>query len=295
MIEFIKYKKIPYIISGALIVLSLISFLLFGLKWGIEFTGGSIMEIEYKENRPSVDELKNTLSNLNLEEFYIQPVGENGFMIRMPDISSKTYYEMKEVLGDNVSEKYFESIGPAVGEELKRKSVIGVSLASLAIITYIAITFKGVSKPIKSWQYGLIAFAVDLFHDVLIVLGIFSFIGHFLGVQVTIPIIVALLTILGYSINDTIVIFDRVRENLIKKSSEEFDIIVNKSLNETISRSINTSVTTLFALIPILFFGGETLRYFILALVTGVVIGTYSSIFIAGPLLTTLFNYKKNK
>ena len=294
MIEFLKYKKIFYLFSTILIVASLFSLIFFGLNLGIEFQGGSIMEIEYKEERPSLEEMREKLLGVGLGNAFIQPVNEKGFVIRTKEMSEETYQELRKMLGEGIEEKYFESVGPIIGQELKQKSIISILLASLAIVLYITFTFAGIgSQTVKSWQYGVVAAGVGFFHDVLIVLGFFSFLGYFYEVQMTIPVTVALLTVLGYSINDTVVIFDRIRENLSKKVRAGFESIVNDSLNETLGRSINTSLTTLLVLISILFFGGETLRWFIMALIAGISLGTYSSIFLAGPLLTSWFNLKK--
>ena len=290
MIKFLKYKRIYYTVSLIFIIGSLLSLGILGLNLGIEFTGGSIMEIEYENERPSIDELRNSLSNIDLGEIVIQPTGDNGFILRMADLSQENYEAMKERLV-GATEHRFESIGPTIGDELKSRSLVSILLASLAIVIYITITFSGSGgKTVKSWQYGVIATGISFLHDVLIVLGFFSLVGHFFDVQVTIPIVVALLTVLGYSINDTVVIFDRVRENLLKNPKLSFFEVVDKSLNETLGRSINTSLTTLFVLIAVFFFGGETLRWFVLAMIMGISIGTYSSLFLAGPLLVSWSN-----
>jgi len=293
MINFIKYKRIYYGISSILILASLFSLVFFGVNFGIEFTGGSMMEIEYSEDVPSVSELRSTLSGIGLNDVTIQSIGENGFVLRMPNISQDKYILLKDSLS-GATEKYFESIGPTIGEELKNKSVISIILASLAIVLYIALTFRNMgSKNIRSWQYGMVAAGIGFFHDVLIVLGAFSIMGYLYGIQFSVPIAVALLTVLGYSINDTVVVFDRIRENIAKNPRLVFPDIVNKSLNETLERSINTSATTLFVLIAIFVLGGETIRWFVFAMILGISLGTYSSIFLAGPLLVTWFNNKK--
>lgn len=293
MINFIKYKRIYYGISSILILASLFSLVFFGVNFGIEFTGGSMMEIEYSEDVPSVSELRSTLSGIGLNDVTIQSIGENGFVLRMPNISQDKYILLKDSLS-GATEKYFESIGPTIGEELKNKSVISIILASLAIVLYIALTFRNMgSKNIRSWQYGMVAAGIEFFHDVLIVLGAFSIMGYLYGIQFSVPIAVALLTVLGYSINDTVVVFDRIRENIAKNPRLVFPDIVNKSLNETLERSINTSATTLFVLIAIFVLGGETIRWFVFAMILGISVGTYSSIFLAGPLLVTWFNNKK--
>ncbi len=291
--NFIKHKRIYYAISSILILASLVSLAFLGVNFGIEFTGGSMMEIEYSENVPSVSELRGVLNNAGLSDAIIQSAGENGFVLRMPDISQEKYIELRGLLVGS-TENYFESIGPTIGDELKDKSAISIIIASLAIILYIALTFRDAGdRKVKSWQYGMVAAGVGFFHDVLIVLGAFSIMGYLYGIQFTVPIAVALLTVLGYSINDTVVVFDRIRENIAKNPRLLFPDIVNKSLNETLERSINTSATTLFVLIAIFILGGETIRWFVFAMILGISLGTYSSIFIAGPLLVTWFNNKK--
>ena len=296
MFKFTKHRKIFYLLSGTLVATSFFFLIIFGINFGIEFTGGSIMEIEYKTERPSIDYLKGLISEIELGEVLIQEAGEKSFIIRMGDIDDNTYRELREALGEDVVENYFKSIGSAIGNELKRSAIISIILASLAIVIYIAFTFSGVGgKLIKSWQYGVVATGIAFFNDVLIVLGVFSFLGYFYGIQFTIPIAIALLTVLGYSINDTVVIFDRIRENISLNPRLSFDEIVDKSINNTLGRSINTSLTTLFVLFAIFILGGETLKFFILALILGIILGTYSSIFLAGPLLVSWFKLKERK
>ena len=183
-------------------------------------------------------------------------------------------------------EKSFQYIGPSIGQELKNKTEISVALALLAITIYIAFAFRKVSKPVSSWKYGVTSL-VALFHDILIPLVIFSILGKFYNVEITIPIVAALLTVLGFSVHDTIIIFDRIRENILRKGMGQFKETVDKSLNQTLGRSISTVFTTLLALFSIFFFGGETLKYFSFALIIGIISGAYSSIFIAAPLLVT--------
>jgi preprotein translocase subunit SecF len=292
-IPFLKYKKIYFIFSGILILASLVCLIVFGLKPGIDFTGGSIMEIEYIEERPSNQEIKETLSGLDLGEVLVQPTEEKGVILKMKDISEDTHQEVLEKLKENkeLEERRFESIGPVIGQELKQKTKIAIILSLMAIVLYIAWAFRKISQPIPSWQYG-IASLIVLFQDVLIPIGIFSVLGKFYGVQITIPVIAALLTVLGYSINNVVVVFDRIRENLLKHVGT-YQEIVNNSLNQTLTRSINTSLTTLFVLVAIFFLGGETLKYFALALILGIIAGTYSSIFLASPILVAWWERRK--
>ena len=293
-IAFIKYRRGYYFLSGALILASIYALIFFGLKFGIDFTGGSFLEVEFLGERPSNQEIEGKLSGLDLGSSVVQPTGEKGLIVRMKDIPEQTHQEVLGRLGD-VKELRFESIGPVIGKELQGKTKVFTALALLGIISYVAIAFGKISWPLSSWQYGLITALVALFHDLVIPLGAFAFLGKFQNVQITIPIVVGLLTILGYSVHDTIVVFDRIRENLSKIRERSFEEIVNISLNQTLVRSLNTSITVLFVLIAIFVFGGETLRYFSLGLIFGIICGTYSSIFVASPLLVTWLKFKQRK
>ena len=288
MIPFTKHRKIYFIFSGILILASLISLAVFGLKPGIDFTGGSILEIEYKEARPSNQEILEKLTDFDLGTIYVQPIGERGVVLRTKEINRDVYQQILEKLkegGVEIEERRFESIGPTIGSELKRKTNIVIVLALLSMIVYIALAFRKIQRPLRSWQYG-VASVIALFHDILIPLGVFSILGKFYGIEISIPVITALLAVLGYSINNTVVVFDRIRENLLRRG-EVFEEIVDRSLNQTLTRQINTSLTTLFVSAAIFFFGGETLKYFALILILGITAGTYSSIFLAGSILTT--------
>ncbi|RLC38687.1 MAG: protein translocase subunit SecF [Candidatus Nealsonbacteria bacterium] len=297
-IPFIKHRKIFYSISVALVILALLSIFLFGLKLGIDFTGGSSLEIVYQSTPPSSQEIKNALKDLNLGEIIVQKSGERGVILKMKDIDEETHQKILEKLKKlgEVEEgsESFQSIGPTIGRELKQKTKIVVSLALIAILVYIAFSFRRVSKPVKSYIYGITSL-IALCHDVLIPLGIFAILGKFYGVEITIPIITAFLTVFGYSINDSVVVFDRVRENLLKASSFNFELTVEKSLNQTLTRSLYTSLTTLLVLFAIFLFGGETLKYFSLALILGIGFGTYSSLFLATPLLVSYYLLKENR
>ena len=293
-INFLKHKKIYFILSGILILGSLISLFTLGLNPGIDFTGGSILEIDYKAERPANQEIKELLAELDLGEIYVQPADEKGVILRMKNITEETHQKIIQKLGEGkeIEELRFESIGPVIGKELKEKTKIVVTFSLLAIVLYIAFAFRKLTFPAKSWQYG-VASLVALFHDVLIPLGIFSLLGKFYGIQITIPVVVALLTVLGYSINNTVVVFDRIRENLLRRVGENYEDTVDKSLNQTLTRSINTSLTTLFVLLAIFFLGGETLKYFALTLILGITAGTYSSILLVSPILVTWLKWRK--
>lgn len=296
--NFIKYSKFYYIFSGILIISSIACLLLFGLKFGIEFSGGSNMEIEYLEARPENSEIRNLLSEFDLGEINIQPTGEKEVILKFKGVDEETHQKILSKLSEfsKVEEKSFEYIGPSIGQELKRNAYIAVFLALFAITLYISFAFRKVSRPVSSLKYGATSL-IALFHDILIPLGVFSVLGKLYNVEITIPIIAALLTILGFSVHDTIVIFDRIRENIFKRGAEGFEETVNWSLNQTFGRSINTVLTTLLVLFSVFFFGGQTLKYFSLALIIGITSGAYSSIFIAGPLLVTWrkFDQKRRK
>lgn len=293
-IKFLKYKKIYFTFSGLLVLASVVCLAVFGLNPGIDFTGGSILEIKYQEDRPSSDKIREQLIDLGLGEYSIQPTDEKGLILRMKEISQETHSQIIEKLGEenNLEELRFESIGPVIGRELTEKTRTVVILSLLAILFYIAVAFGKLNFPAKSWQYGLASW-IALFHDVLIPLGIFSLLGKFYDVQISIPVIVAVLMVLGYSINNTVVVFDRIRENLLKKVGVDYENTVDISLNQTLTRSVNTSLTTLFVLLAIFFVGGETLKYFSLMLIFGIIAGTYSSLLLVAPILVTWLKWKK--
>ena len=287
MFNFTRYRKIYFIFSGLLIITAIVFLAVFGLKLGIDFTGGSILELEYQNERPANQEIRENLEELDLGTVQVQPTGEKGVILRMKDISEQTHQQVLSQLRKEggIEEMRFELIGPTIGEELKSKTKIVTLVVLLSIVIYIALAFRRVQRPLRSWQYG-IASLVALFHDTLIPLGVFAFLGRFYGVEITIPVITALLAVLGYSINNTVVVFDRIRENLFK-GGESYEEVVDRSLTQTLSRQVNTSLTTLFVVTAIFFFGGETLKYFSLTLIVGIIAGTYSSIFLAGPFLVS--------
>jgi len=301
MLNIISKSKIWFFISGILCLVSIVVLFAWGLNLGIDFTGGALLEVEFKAERPASQAIRDQLTNLGITQIQIQPTGERGMILRLPPTDEKTHQEIIQNLRklvaeegqkptDLIKEKRFESIGPTIGQELRQKTFYVIGAVVFLIILYIAWAFRKVSKPVASWKFGLTAI-IALFHDILIVTGIFVILGKFFGVEVNTPFVAALLTILGYSVNDTIVVFDRLRENLSKEYAN-FDDLLNRSVNETVRRSINTSLTTLLVLLAIFFFGGATIRYFALALALGVVVGTYSSIFIATPLLRVWERWK---
>lgn len=288
----IGHKYIFLTISGLLILASFVALALWGLKLGIDFTGGSLQEVEFKEQRPEISEIRKALESSNLGNVVIQPTGEKGVILRFKHIDENTHQNILKNLS-GVGEKRFDTVGPTIGKELKQKSILALILAVVGIVFYIAFAFRQVSKPVSSWKYGVAA-VMALIHDVVIPTGVFSLLGHLRGVEIDTLFITALLTILGFSVHDTIVVFDRIRENLRKlKTSEPYEVTVNRSVNETITRSVNTSFTVLLVLFAVMILGGETTKYFSLALILGIIFGTYSSIFIASPLVVIWNNLTK--
>lgn len=294
--NFTKYSVFYYIISGILIVATIVSLFMFGLKFGIEFVGGSNMEVQFQNKIPSSEAIKTALKSFNLGEITIQPTGTNSAVLEFKGVDEATHQSILTALNgvNPTTEKSFQYIGPSIGQELRNKTELAIVLALLAITLYIAFAFRKVSKPVNSWKYG-VASLIALFHDVLIPIGVFSVLGKLYNVEITVPIVAALLTILGFSVHDTIVIFDRIRENILRRGMGEFEDTVNWSLTQTLGRSVSTVVTVEFVLLSLYFFGGDTLKYFALALIVGITSGAYSSIFIASPLLVSWYKRSLKK
>jgi preprotein translocase subunit SecF len=328
----IKLRKYFLTFSGTLTVISILLWIMWGLNLGIDFTGGSLLEIEYPNNKPTISDLSGQIADLNLKSLKIQEIGDKGYILRFQQTGEDIHQQILTKLNGAISakaetpaansntnsnnikiepvngaanlqiegvnvgtdtasaatkviEKRFDSIGPSIGAELKTKSFYAIILVVLAIIIYIAIAFRKVSYPISSWKYGVAA-VLALVHDIFVTVGIFVILGKFWGFEINTPFVAALLTILGYSVNDTIVVFDRVRENLHKYEGA-FEEIVEKSIWETMARSINTIVTVELALLALLIFGGGVINDFVLPLLIGIFFGAYSSICIASPILVT--------
>ncbi len=294
--NFTKYSIVYYIFSGILIVATIACLFVFGLKFGIEFAGGSNMEVVFTDARPLNEDIQNSLNSFNLGEITIKPTGDMGAVLQFEGIDEATHQQILAELNKltPTTEKSFQYIGPSVGQELRNKTELAIILALLAITLYIAFAFRKVSRPISSWKYGITSL-LALFHDVLIPIGVFSILGKLYNIEITIPIIAALLTVLGFSVHDTIVIFDRIRENIFRRGMSEFEDTVNWSLNQTLGRSLSTVFSTLIVLVAIFFFGGETLKYFSLALIIGITSGAYSSIFLASPLLVSWYKHTLKK
>tara|TARA_B100001057_G_scaffold293819_1_gene293893 strand:- start:84 stop:971 length:888 start_codon:yes stop_codon:yes gene_type:complete len=281
MIAFNKYYNKFNILSATLIIISLLLLIFKGLNFGIDFKGGTLIELRSADSKINVSSLRDNLNQMNLGDVSVKKFGnESDYLIKFENNENKDVIEQIKInldksFGNNFNFRRVENVGPKVSEELLRSGVIAISVALFLMLIYIWIRFE--------WQFSLGAI-IALFHDVIVTLGLFSL----LGLEINLSIIAAVLTIVGYSMNDTVVIFDRVRENLRKYSDIKIYELTNISINETLSRTLITSITTLLALSSIFFFGGEILKGFSLAMIFGVIFGTYSSIYIANTILVRL-------
>lgn len=290
----IKKRKFFLAIAASAMLASIVFLSLWGLNFGVDFKGGSLLEAEFSGYQPSIAEIQAALAG-DVNNLVVQPTNDS-VILRFREDSEEAHQavvaSLKEIIKDkegvSFKELQFNSVGPSIGKELKSKSFNSIIIVLIMIITYISFAFRKVSKPVASWKYGVAAI-IALAHDVLFILGAFSLLGHFYGIEINTPFIAAILTVLGYSVSDTIIVFDRIRENL-PKSREDFENTINVSVNQTMSRSINTSFSSILALLAILFFGGDTVKDFALALTIGIFVGTYSSIFIASPVLVVWDN-----
>jgi preprotein translocase subunit SecF len=285
-------KNLPYffLVPAILSILAVFAIATWGLKPGIDLAGGSLLQVTYPQGRPPVEQVQQLAEKLNFGEVRIQPSGTNGYILRQRDLSQTEKSQLEVVLGalGSMKEDQFTTVGPTLGAELLHKAWIALGLVMLCIILFIAFAFRHVSKPVASWKYGVVAI-ITLLHDVLIPAGLFAFLGFYDGAEIDSLFIVALLTILGISINDTIVVFDRIRENLRlneeRHKQETFESVVGRSIKQTLSRSLNTSLTVIIVLFSLFLVGPVSTKDFALTLIVGMVAGTYSSIFLAAPLL----------
>lgn len=299
----IKYKKIFLFLSIALVLVSLVFIFTFGLKLGIDFKGGALMEVVYPDGRPDVSILAEKIKTLDFGHTLVQPTGENGFFIKTRDLSEPEHQTLSLALSIDgqytAEEKSFTSIGPSVGSELKRKAILSIIVVITAIVIFITYAFRKVSKPVSSWKYGFIAI-ITLLHDIIIPTGIFALLSYYTGAEVDTLFVLALLTTLCLSVHDKIVVFDRIRENLksaesAKGEAKDFAEIVGVSTSQTIVRSINITLTTIFVLVPLFLFGPETTKNFALVLTAGLFFGVYSSLFFASPLLVFVEEWQSSR
>lgn len=296
----VKYRKIFFTLSTLLTAGAIVLMIVFGFNFGIDFKGGSILEVSYPENsRPASEYVRSKIDALDLGGYSVRPSGENLFVVRTRELKQEEKTELVQALytesGLIPKEERFNTIGPVVGNELKNKALIAIVLVIICIVLFVTFAFRKVSKPVSSWKYGSVTI-LALVHDVIVPTGVFIAFAHFYGGEIDLLFVTAILAILGYSVHDTIVVFDRVRENLRVNSEsrivEDFETTVGKSVSQTFGRSINTSLTIFLVLVALYFIGGETTRNFAFVLLVGVIVGTYSSIFLASPLLVTLGKIK---
>jgi len=279
-------RKIWYLISLILIVPGIAALIAWGIPTGIDFKGGTLLDISFTES-VSKDKVQEAINNSDVKNANTE-TSANSFIIRTPVLNQETQNKLTDNLAKigEYKQNRLETVGPTVSNDLKNRAIIAVIIATLAIIIYISIAFRKVPKPASSWRFGVCA-VLALIHDMGFVVGVFAILGHFLGYEIDSLFITALLTIMGFSVHDTIVVFDRIRENLRKSPSTDFETNVNNSILQTINRSLNTSFTVLIVLLALYLLGGATLKHFMLALLVGIAIGTYSSIFNASPLLVS--------
>ena len=297
MFNFIKYKNIFLGFALILVVLSLVSVFTFGFKQGIDFVGGSLWQVKF-DNAVSSSEVREAMLSYGVDGVSVTTASDQSYLLRFADIQEERHQEIAQLLRldlGNFEELSFQSIGPSIGAELRESAIWAVILVLLGISIFVAIAFAKVSYPVSSISYGFITL-ITLFHDVIVPTGFLALMSRFYGIELDTNFVVALLVIAGFSVHDTIVVFDRIRENLIRyRDRKQLGEVVNMSINETMARSINTSVTLIFILVALLFAGPTTLYYFVLVILIGTILGTYSSIFIASPLLLTWHNYRKKK
>lgn len=299
VIPFIKYAKLWIAISTLTIIAALSLVIMWGLKPGIDFSGGSLLEITFSKSRPAVAEMQKILVANNIKDSSVQTTENNGAIIRMDFLNESDHQKILaavkkafQTTENQIREDSFQTIGATISKQLRTRALWAIIFVNIGIIGYIAYAFRKVSRPVASWKYGVLA-VWALIHDIFLVIGVFSVLGHVYGIEIDVTFVVAILTVLGYSVSDTIVVYDRIRENLLHRKSETFGDTVNAGLNQTLMRSVNTTLKTLLPLFALFFLGGPTIRYFSLALIIGIASGAYSSIFIASPWLVLVEKWQR--
>ncbi|PIR83284.1 protein translocase subunit SecF [Candidatus Kaiserbacteria bacterium CG10_big_fil_rev_8_21_14_0_10_56_12] len=285
-----KYRTLIFSLTGVILLAAISSILYFGLPLGIDFTGGSLMQVEYPQGRPPLADIQTQVATVPLGAVSVRESGDNAIVLRtrtmLPEEHDKVLAALSQ--GVSVTQLSYTSVGPSFSGEFAAKSLWALLAVALAITLYVAFAFHKVSKPIPSWIYGVTVIAM-LVHDLIVPAGFYAFLTHTTGAQVDALFVTALLALLGYSVNDTIVVFDRIREHLATNektnNKEPFELTVGKSISETLTRSVNTSLTVVLALVALVFFGATATRDFALVMLVGVIAGTYSSILLAAPLL----------
>ncbi len=303
----LKRKWLYFLFSGLLIIPGTISLFTNGLRLGIDFTGGTLLELKL-EKAQSGTQVSQSVESSEKEQILklvgtdaqvstITKAGDQVYLLRTKPLDKDQVEKLKKDLEPSfgkVTQNRLETVGPTIGQELLRNSFISMGIATLAIVLYIAFSFREVPRPASSWKFGLTAIAA-LLHDVLLVIGVFSLLGKYYNVEIDSLFVTALLTIIGFSVHDTIVVYDRIRENLKRRLPVTFEQVANRSIVETLGRSISTSLTVVLVLTALLLFGGSNIKWFVVALLVGIVSGTYSSIFNATPLLVVWQNWTNRK
>lgn len=296
MVRIVKYRAFYFLFSLLVIVPGLLAVIFWHINFGIDFTGGTLANFSV-EGEPSTQDLSQLVKLGGFPVESVQTAGSKTYIIRLQPQSQEQVNKMKEVVGQKygkVEELSLETVGPTISGEITRNALKAVVLACLAIVIYITWAFRQVPKPASSLSFGVAAI-VALVHDILVVVGVFAILGRLLGVQVDSLFVTALLTVLGFSVHDTIVVFDRIRENLRKFPDQSFEQVVDRSIVQTLGRSLSTSLTVVFVLFALILFGGASIKWFVVALLVGIVSGTYSSIFNAAPLLVVWQNFKTSR
>jgi preprotein translocase subunit SecF len=297
----IRHRYWFFALTAIVVAFSIVSLFVYGLHESIDFTGGTLAQISYEGPRPSADALTKELTDAGFKDFSLREYGTSGYTLRAQTLTPEEQGNLAAYFSNQQSAAHVDSlsaIGPTIGAQLRTDSITAIGLVLLCILLFIAFAFRKVSKPVSSWMYGLMAI-VGLCHNVLVACGFFALLGHLTGAQVDTLFVTAILTVLGFSVHDTIVVFDRVRENLRinqeKGRREAFEETAGRALGQTFTRSINTSLTVLLTLLALYFLGPQSTQVFALTLLVGIIAGTYSSIFLATPLLVELESRRRQK
>lgn len=284
----VKHRRLFFWITGLVLAGAVAAIIFFGLPLGIDFTGGSLVQISYPDGRPALATIEQEIATVPIGAVSVRESGTSAVIIRSRILEPDEHTAVLTALGKNTTELSYTSVGPALGNQFAAKALWAILAVALAIMLFIAFAFRKVSRPVPSWMYGIAVVAI-LLHDIIVPAGFYAILAHFTGVEVDALFITALLALLGYSVNDTIIVFDRIREHLAKNqktnNKENFEDTVGKSISETLTRSINTSLTVVLVLLSLVFFGASATRDFALVMLVGVIAGTYSSILLAAPLL----------
>lgn len=291
----VRYRNLFFAFSLVIIIPGLVAIALWGLRLGIDFTGGTLWEVSFEKGLPQSSELQTLIADEQIQISSITPTSQNSMLMRMKVTDEEKITDLKGQFSSSfgkIEDVRLETVGPFVSRELATGAQAAIGISILAIVFYITWSFRKLPKPVSPLAFGICTI-IALAHDVIVVAGIFAILGHFRQIEIDSLFITALLTVIGFSVHDTIVVFDRIRENLKKYSSFSFEEVVNHSLLQTMGRSLSTSLTAIFVLLALYLFGGESIKVFVLALLIGIISGTYSSIFNAAPFLVVWHNFRK--